>query len=93
MGGRHRILNIRSISLLMALTPQQIIDSEYLESRCALLEIAAALDRYDTAVEQTGETAANTEKLDCLRGALALLAKPGSSKNRAEQLLHHFATV
>jgi len=75
------------------LTPQQIIDSEYLESRCALLEIAAVLDRHDTAMERTNEAANNIEKLDCLREALALLAKPEASNNRAEQLLHLFATV
>jgi len=74
-------------------TPKEIIDSEYLESRCALLEIAAAFDRHDIAVERTGTVANDTEKLDCLRSALALLAKPDSSTNRAEQLLHLFATV
>jgi len=77
----------------MMLTPQQIIDSEYLESRCALLEIAAVLDRHDTAVNRTGKSADNTEKLDCLRKALALLAQQDTSTNRAEQLLHLFATV
>jgi len=75
------------------LTPQEIIDSEYLESRCALIEIAATLDRYDIAVEQSGSATENSEKLDCLRNAFALLAKPETSTNRAEQLLHLFATV
>ena len=74
-------------------TPQQVIDSEYLESRCALLEIAAVLDRHDTAMERTGKVAENTGKLDCLRSALALLSKPDTSTNRTEQLLHLFATV
>ena len=75
------------------LTPQQVIDSEYLESRCYLLEIAAVLDRYDSALERTGKAAENTDQLDCLRKALALLAEPGESKDRAEQLLQLFATV
>ncbi len=75
------------------LTPQNIIDSEYLESRCALLEIAAVFDRYDSATERTNETAKHIEKLDCLRSALALLAKPGVSNDRTEQLLHLFSTV
>jgi len=74
-------------------TPQQIIDSEYLETRCALLEIAAAFDRHDIALERTGMVAENAEKLDCLRSALELLAKPEACTNRAEQLLHLFATV
>ncbi|MFC5050941.1 hypothetical protein ACFPK9_09975 [Rubritalea spongiae] len=75
------------------LTPQEVIDSEYLESRCALLEIAAMFDRYDSAVQRTGQNAENPEKLECLRNALSLLAKTDSSDNRAEQLLHLFATV
>ena len=75
------------------LTPQQVIESEYLESRCYLLEIAGVLDRYDLATEKTGRPAVNLEKVECLRNALELLSKPGSSTNRAEQLLHLFATV
>ncbi|MFT5882649.1 MAG: hypothetical protein ACI9FG_001156 [Crocinitomicaceae bacterium] len=75
------------------LTPQQVIDSEYLVSRCALLEIAAMFDRYDLAVHRTAEAGQNTEKLECLRNAMALLAKSDVSDNRAEQLLHLFAQV
>jgi len=75
------------------LTPNQVIESEHLESRCALLEIAAMLDRYDIAITKTGEIPVNSEKLDCLRKALTLLAETSSTDNRAEQLLHLFATV
>lgn len=75
------------------LTPEQIIESEYLESRCSLLEIAAMLDRYYLAIERGSKIADNDEKLNCLREALALLAQEGNSTERAEQLLHLFATV
>ena len=75
------------------LTPQKIIDTYYLESRCDLLEIAAMFDRYDTAVEKNGAPAADTAKLECLRQALTLLAEDAPSTNRAERLLQLFATV
>lgn len=75
------------------LTPQQIIETYYLESRCSLLEIAAMLDRHDAAAQRTGTPAGNSEKLTCLRTALAMMADPTPSTERAEQLLHLFATV
>jgi len=75
------------------LTPQQVIDSEYLESRCALIEIAAMLDRYDIATQRHEVVAERTEKLECLREAFVLLADAKSSSNRAERLLQLFATV
>jgi len=74
------------------LTPKQVIESEYLEVRCALLEIAAMFDRYHSAVERTGELPENMEKLDCLMKALDLLSV-ASKADRAEQLLYLFATV
>ena len=75
------------------LTPEQIIESEYLESRCSLLEIAAMLDRYYLAIERDSKITDSNEKVNCLREALALLAQEGNSTERAEQLLHLFATV
>ncbi len=75
------------------LSSEQIIESEYLESRCSLLEIAATLDRYYIAMKRDGKVTESSEKVDCLREALALLAQPDDSTNRAEQLLHLFATV
>jgi len=75
------------------LSPKQVIDAEYLEARCALLEIAAVFDRYDSSVERTGETPENLNQLECLRQALTLLADSAPKTDRAEQLLHLFATV
>lgn len=75
------------------LEPQQIIENDYLECRCSLLEIAAMFDRYDIAVLENERPTKNAEKLDCLREALAMLAEPSSSADRAEQLLNLFAKV
>jgi hypothetical protein len=75
------------------LTPKQIIESEYLEARCSLLEIAAMLDRYYIAIARDGKVVEKPQKIDCLQEALALLAKEDNSTARTEQLLHLFATV
>ena len=75
------------------LTPEQVIDSEYLESRCALLEIAAVFDRYEMALERSSAAVGNVDKLECLRKALKLIAETDETSNRAEQLLKLFATV
>lgn len=75
------------------LTAEEIIESEYLEARCSLLEIAAMLDRYHVAIERDDQVIEKNQKIDCLRKALSLLAQEGSSTERTEQLLHLFATV
>ena len=75
------------------LTPQQIIDNEFLESRCALLEIAAMIDLHDLMLERGATPAENSDKLTCLREAMSLLADSSPSTARAEQLLKLFATV
>jgi len=75
------------------LKPQQVIDTYYLDARCMLLEIAATLDRYDAAVARSGDPAADTAKLECLRKALALVADPVEKDQRTRKLLELFATV
>lgn len=75
------------------LTPQKVLETYYLESRCVLLEVAAMLDRYDEAVARTGGAAENEQKLEVLHRALALLADRTPSDCRAERLLELFATV
>lgn len=72
------------------LQPQQVIDTYYLESRCMLLEIAAMLDRYDTAVTRAGNPAEDEAKLALLRRSMSVLADP-SSTERATHLLELFA--
>ncbi|MFM7606267.1 MAG: hypothetical protein ACKO8Z_13870 [Prosthecobacter sp.] len=75
------------------LTPQQVIDTYFLESRCVLLEVAAMLDRYEDAMARSGTPAEKQEKLDGMRRALALLADPTPSATHTERLLEIFAEI
>lgn len=76
------------------LSPQETLDTYYLEARRDLLEIAAFLDRYDRAAERVGGKADDESKRDSLLEALSLLAQSEHPKsNRAEQLLEHFAKI
>ena len=69
------------------LSPSQVIDEYYLEVRCKLLEIGAILDRYDRAVQRTGDhTHDGDERIAKCLEALSVLAKDRSGTNRAEQI-------
>lgn len=75
------------------LTPSQVIQKDFLEHRYMLLEIAAYLDRYDAAVQRTGEIPKETpHQLKLIDQALAVLRSPGSENGRAHDLLELFAT-
>jgi len=63
-----------------ALTAPELLEREFLETRCKLLEVAAALDRLDRAEGSVADDA----RREKLQRALAILAKTDS--NRAEQL-------
>lgn len=75
------------------LTPKDILDTYYLEARRDLLEVAALLDRYDTAVAREGRPADDESKREILRRALARLANPAPSENRTSELLELFAEI
>lgn len=81
------------------LTPQQVIDTYFLEARHMLLEIAALLDRHDAAVVRGGGAAGNGKatsdaaRLAVLREALRLLAEPAPGRERTVELLERFAKV
>ena len=76
------------------LSSKQTLDTYFLEARRDLLEVAALLDRYDESVSREGHKAKDESKLESLREAMQLLAKPDHIKsNRAEQLLTHFAKI
>ena len=76
------------------LSPQEILETYYLEARRDLLEIAAFLDRYDRAAQRDGAKADDESKRDSMLGALSALAQSEHPKaNRAEQLLEHFAKI
>lgn len=76
------------------LSPEQVVEKDYLEHRYMLLEIAAYLDRYDAAVERTGQSAPSTaqRKLKLIDQALSVLRNPASGQGRAHDLLELFAS-
>jgi hypothetical protein len=81
------------------LSPEQVVDTYFLEARHMLLEIAALLDRYDAAVGR-GETSAGNgrptaaaAKLAVLREALGILHADGPQRERTVALLELFARV
>lgn len=75
------------------LTPQQVLDTYYLDARYMLLEIAAMLDRYDAAVTRSGAPAENEVKLATLREAMSFLGDSSAPAERAVHLLESFASV
>lgn len=78
------------------LTPAQVAETYFLESRHQLLEIAAYLDRFDAAVARTGarngQAAADEQKLAVIRRALEIVAEQTPAKERTVALLELFAT-
>ena len=79
------------------LSPAQVADIYFLESRHQLLEVAAYLDRYDAAVARSGAVNGHLDgaerKLDVIRRALAIIAETKPSRERTVALLELFATV
>jgi hypothetical protein len=78
------------------LTPAQVAETYFLESRHQLLEIAATLDRYDAAVARAGGRngrPADDGNLAVLRRALGIVADPQPGQERTVALLELFATV
>ncbi len=78
------------------LTPSQVIENYFLESRHQILEIAAMMDRYDVAVQRRGGNGAAGpapgQKIELLRKALAIAADPKPAGDRTVALLELFAT-
>ena len=75
------------------LTGKQVLDLNYLDVRCMLVEIAATMDRYDRGVEfgEAKPNAADAERMEKLRQALQLLAAKSAEPNRAERVLLLFS--
>jgi hypothetical protein len=79
------------------LTPPQIIENYFLESRHQILEIAAMMDRYDAAMQRSSGNGAaggptTGQKIELLRKALAIAADPKPAGDRTVALLELFAT-
>jgi len=77
------------------LSPQQVVDTYFLEARHMLLEIAALLDRHEAAVARTGDAGgpAAAAKFAMLREALAVLHRQPAAGERTVALLELFAKV
>jgi len=76
------------------LTPSQVAENYFLESRHQLLEIAAYLDRYDAAVGRSGGRngqAADDRKFAMIRRALEIVAEQKPAQERTVALLELFA--
>jgi hypothetical protein len=65
----------------------QVLDHDFLETRCKILEIAATLDRIDRAPVRHGEHP--DPRLGQLRQAVEALLEPGPG--RAETVQHIFS--
>jgi hypothetical protein len=65
----------------------EVLDHDFLEARCKILEIAAILDRIDRAPARHGEHP--DPRLDQLRQALGALVEPGPG--RAETIQRIFS--
>ncbi|MDO4570508.1 MAG: hypothetical protein Q4D38_09005 [Planctomycetia bacterium] len=70
------------------LSPKQVLDMYYLDTRWHLMEIGAMLDRAERgAAAHPDDTSLVTDlRAEILREALALLATPSPEPNRAERL-------
>ncbi len=78
----------------MMQTALQVLDHEYLEARCSLLELAAALDRIDRASDHEEESAEFSDsRLDLLNQAIGVLSEESHLPNRSERLLLLFSDL
>jgi len=73
------------------LDANQVLDHYFLETRCAILELAATLDRFDRAPGSDSAAMKGDPRLSRIREALAILAKPSSEPDRAERVLLLFS--
>lgn len=71
------------------LTAEQVIDQEYLNARCMLIEIAAILDRHDRAA--TSSPPPRDGRLEQLCAAIDVLADRDAMPDRSEKLLMLFS--
>lgn len=74
------------------LKPTEVLEKDFLDTRCMLLEIAAMLDRLDAAArrEQT-PVPAEDPRLQQIHQALQLLTERETTADRVERLLHLFS--
>ncbi|WP_339730631.1 hypothetical protein [uncultured Gimesia sp.] len=77
----------------MMQTALQVLDREYLEARCSLVELAATFDRIDRASDEEESSEFNDSRLDLLSQAIALLTEKSHLPNRSERMLLLFSDL
>ena len=76
------------------LNAKQLMDKEFLETRCMLIEIAATLDRIDRAQQRDEDpSAANDTRLEILYRAIDLIGQREATPDRAERMLNLFTEL
>ncbi len=73
-------------------TSQQVLENEFLEVRCMLVEIAATLDRYDRAPSGGTESTSGDPRLEKIHQALVMLTHRDVN-DRSERLLNLFTEL
>lgn len=74
-------------------TALQVLDREYLEARCSLLELAATLDRIDRARDEEEAGDFSDSRLELLKQAIDLLSQESHLPNRSERMLLLFSDL
>ncbi len=64
-----------------------VLDRDFLETRCRILDVAAALDRLDRASTTSGEELPPDHRLSQIRRAIEALLEPGPGRSEAIQRL------
>jgi hypothetical protein len=76
------------------LKPDEVLEKDYLDTRCMLLEIAATLDRLDLAAEREhGAVPREDRRLREIYRSLELLVEQPTTADRAERLLNLFSDL
>ena len=76
------------------LKPDEVLEKDYLDTRCMLLEIAATLDRLDLAAEREHRPVPRDDRrLREIYQSLELLAEQATTADRAERLLNLFSDL
>ncbi len=65
----------------------EVLERDFLETRCRILDIAAALDRLDRAAVHTGESPRPDPRLTQIRQAIEALLEPGPGRSETVQRL------
>ena len=65
----------------------EVLERDFLETRCRILDIAAALDRLDRATVSSGEPHPPDRRLTQIRQAIEALLEPGPGRSETVQRL------